>query len=90
MKTYLRGKTSKEFKFAASSAGLTVIETGYQQGSDWLQFHGTLHGVSIDALFNTLNSRVIGTADGNHFSTDDNLDNTPWFDAVLELANVSD
>lgn len=87
MKTYKRGRTSDEFKQAAIAAGLSLDDRQYQQGGDWLRFHGSLHGVEIDAIFNTVNSRVIGTADGKQFSTDESLDGAPWFDAVLGLAN---
>ena len=90
MKTYKRGRTSDEFKQAAIAAGLSVDDRQYQCGGDWLRFHGSLHGVEIEALFNTINSRVIGTVDGKPFSTDESLDGTPWFDAVLVLANAEE
>jgi hypothetical protein len=88
MKTYARGKTSAKFVEAAQSAGLTVNTAAFEAGGDWVVFHGTLHDVPLHGLFNTINSRVIGTfgADNADFSTDDSRDGTPWFDAVLDLA----
>jgi hypothetical protein len=92
MKTYARGKTSAEFVAAAQSAGLTVNTAPMEMGGDWLVFNGTLHGMPVHALFSVVNSRVIGTfgADKAGFSSDDSLDGTPWFDALLDLANTND
>lgn len=90
MKTYSRGRTSQEFKFAAVDMGLTVDDEVYQQGGDFIRFSGEVEGVTIYAVFSSVNSRVIGTANNKPFSTDELKDGEPWFDAILDLANTDD
>lgn len=92
MKRFVRGKTSQEFIDAAKGAKLEINSQAYERGGDWIAFNGIIEGVAVDALFNAVNSRVIGRYGqyGQKFSTDEGLDGAPWFDAVLDLANTND
>jgi hypothetical protein len=63
------------------------------EGSDHIRF-GFNHGrVFVSALYSTVSGRAFGqygTAlkQDKNFSTDDELDGTPWFDALLKFLYV--
>ena len=62
-------------------------------GGDHISF-GFAHGaVFVTALYNTFNGRAFGhygdaRTQDIQFSTDDKLDGTPWFDALLTFLYV--
>ncbi|AOJ09639.1 hypothetical protein [Burkholderia mayonis] len=70
-----------------------------EEGSDHIRF-GFQHGrIFVSALYNTVSGRAFGEyaqstgkgalKKGTDFSTDDKLDGTPWFDALLSFLYVA-
>lgn len=66
-----------------------------EEGSDHIRF-GFQHGrVYVTALYSTVSGRAFGEygpamRENKPFSTDDKLDGTPWFDALLEFLYRND
>ncbi|ABO60491.1 hypothetical protein Bcep1808_7620 (plasmid) [Burkholderia vietnamiensis G4] len=71
-----------------------------EEGSDHIRFGFEHGGVYVTALYNTVSGRAFGEYElprrkrkldekGIEFSTDDKLDGTPWFDALLSFLYVA-
>jgi hypothetical protein len=86
MQTFAGNKTLEQIKAQCKAQGLAFDDYLYRTaGHD----HVRISGGGARVLFNTFNGRFIGiTPDGVAFSSDDKLDGTPWFDALLRFFYV--
>lgn len=95
LKTFERHLTGDELIAACKKAGFPVDPRQWKaEGSDHIRF-GFQHGrVWVSALYSTVSGRAFGTYGYTHrqmvnqFSTDDALDDAPWFDALLAFLYV--
>ncbi|MCA8013333.1 hypothetical protein LGM38_14875 [Burkholderia vietnamiensis] len=101
IKKFTRHITGDELIAACEREGFPCQPNKYlNEGADHIRF-GFQHGrVYVTALYNTVNGRAFGEYEppkrkrllgekGIEFSTDDKLDGTPWFDALLAFLYVA-
>ncbi|HFT8008589.1 TPA: hypothetical protein ACU9T0_006549 [Burkholderia cenocepacia] len=101
IKKFTRHITGEELIAACDREGFPCLPRKYlEEGADQIRF-GFQHGrVYVTALYNTVNGRAFGEYEplkrkrqlgekGIEFSTDDKLDGTPWFDALLSFLYVA-
>jgi hypothetical protein len=86
MEKFAGNKTPEQIKAQCKAQGLVFDDRRYQtMGDD----HVVVRGGGAYAIFNTFNGRFFGTTpDGTEFTSDDTLDGTPWFDALLRFFYV--
>lgn len=89
-KKFKRHLTGLELIEACEKEGFPVIARGWRkEGSDFIRF-GFNHGrIYVSALYSVVNGRAFGTyytgigVGETKFSSEDKLDGTPWFDALM-------
>lgn len=94
IKTFTRHITGDELIAACEREAFPCQPRKWrEEGSDHIGFgfdHGT---VFVNALYSTVSGRAFGSygtagKQNKPFSTDDKLDGTPWFDALLAFLYV--
>lgn len=101
IKKFTRHITGEELIAACEREDFPCQANKYlNEGADHIHF-GFRHGrVYVQALYNTVSGRAFGEYElpkrkrqlgekGIEFSTDDKLDGTPWFDALLAFLYVA-
>lgn len=98
---FTRHITGDELIAACDREGFPCQPRKYlEEGSDHIRFGFEHGGVYVTALYNTVSGRAFGEYElprrkrkldekGIEFSTDDKLDGTPWFDALLSFLYVA-
>jgi len=91
MKTFERGKTIKELQASCVAAGWSLNTDKYKAGSDFVSFQGIFAGETANVLYSSFNGRFFGqTKNGTWFNSDSgDLDQEPWFDALLNFLYVA-
>lgn len=84
---YKGNKSLAVIRAQCKEQGLELDERRYEEGGDHVVVRSTgPNGEKAHVIFNTVNGRFQGkTPDGVEFSSDDELDGTPWFDALLDF-----
>jgi len=100
IKKFTRHITGEELIAGCQREGFPIQARKYlEEGSDHIRF-GFHHGrVFVSALYSTVSGRAFGEYSpstgtgalkkGTPFSTDDKMDGTPWFDALLSFLYVA-
>lgn len=83
MKTFARHKSVDEILGQCSAGGIPIDISKYvKDGHD----HIVVGAEPAVVFYNTFNGRFFGTTpEGVSFSSDSELDGTPWFDALLNF-----
>jgi len=85
MKKFAGNKTLAQIKAQCKAAGIEFDDSRYKKGDD----HVAIRSPGVMVLFSSFNGRFFGnTPDGQEFSSDDELDGTPWFDRLLSFFYV--
>ncbi len=85
-KKFMCTKTVDEIRQQCDAAGIQFDTKLYDKGADHIAIRAFPDKREWIVLFNAFNGRFFGTAPGEiEFSSDDKLDGTPWFDALLQF-----
>lgn len=90
MKTFAGCKDSEQILAQCAADGIAVDSAKYEAGGDHLvvELPGPT-GEKVRVLYNVVSGRFFYSAnDGSGFSSDDNRDGQPWFDAMLDFFYV--
>lgn len=86
MKKFAGNKTLSQIRAQCKAQRVQFIDSQWRRGSDYV----TLKSPGAWVMFNTFNGRFFGeTPDGFEFNSNDKLDGTPWFDALLNFFYVA-
>lgn len=87
MRRFDRHLKYEEAKEACAARGIAFDDRKYrEEGFDFVHLKGTFAGVEARVFFWPFNGKFYGrTESGVHFHSSDELDDQPWFNAILEL-----
>jgi hypothetical protein len=81
MKKFAGFKSVYQIRAQCQAEGVPIDTTFYDDGADHIAVGSEGNGI---VFYNAFNGRFFGTTpEGVHFSSDEALDGTPWFDALL-------
>jgi len=82
MKKFAGHKTLEQIRKQCEECGVELNTYQHDHGDD----HVALYSPDVKILYSTVSGRFFGTTpEGIKFSSDDKLDGTPWFDALLDF-----
>jgi hypothetical protein len=87
MKKFAGRKTVDRIRQQCAEQGIKLDMGLYEKGSDYIVVHlPGQNGCPVPVLYSDVNGRFFCAATGvAHFSSDDALDGSVWFDAMLEF-----
>lgn len=91
MKMFEGHLTHKEVVKACTDAGFFVDTQKYDGGGDWITIDGAFAGQNLSFIYSSWNGKFIGrTPTGGTFSeSDEKLEGTDWYDAILDFLYVT-
>lgn len=87
---FKRRRSIDELRAELEDTDLELDVEAYGEGSDFVVLQGIWHGKWLDVAYSTFNGKFYGAWIGadcvpTRFSSDDDLDDEPWFKELLNI-----